>query len=254
VNRWKAILLGMYFYSMARKRPAETKKVILDLIRTELGADYDVDTHFSPTYNPWDQRVCLVPDSDLFKAIKSGKVSIVTDQIESFTETGIKLRSGKELAADVVVTATGLVMKLMSGVQLVVDGKPVNLSDTLNYKGMMYSNIPNLASAFGYTNASWTLKCELTSEYVCRLLNYMEAYGYSQCTPRNNDPSVTEEPVLNFTSGYVQRAMDSLPRQGSRKPWKLYQNYILDLMTLKYGSVNDGTMEFSRRGEPVKTV
>jgi monooxygenase len=249
VNRWKAILLGMYFYYMSRKRPAETKKVILDLIRTELGADYDVDTHFSPTYNPWDQRVCLVPDSDLFKAIKSGKVSIATDQIESFTETGIKLRSGKELTADVVVTATGLVMKLMSGVQLIVDGKPVNLSDTLNYKGMMYSNIPNLASAFGYTNASWTLKCELTSEYVCRLLNYMEAYGYSQCTPRNNDPSLIEEPVLNFTSGYVQRAMDSLPRQGSRKPWKLYQNYILDLMTLKYGNINDGTMEFSRRGE-----
>lgn len=242
--RWKAILLSIYFYSVSRRRPADAKKVLLDMIRQELGADYDIEKHFTPTYNPWDQRVCLVPDADLFKAIKTGKVSVVTDHIDTFTENGICLRSGEELTADIIVTATGLVMKIMNGIPLVVDGKPVQLSNTLSYKGMMFSDIPNLAASFGYTNASWTLKCELISQYVCRLLKYMDAHGYNQCTPRRNDPNVTEEPVIDFTSGYVQRAIDTLPRQGSKVPWKLYQNYILDLMTLKYGRLEDGTMEF----------
>ncbi|MCW5879613.1 MAG: NAD(P)/FAD-dependent oxidoreductase [Anaerolineae bacterium] len=247
LTRWRWILLGMYFYTIARWKPEVTKQTIVRMAQQELGPDYDVATHFTPRYNPWDQRVCLVPDADLFKAVKVGKAEVVTDHIETFTETGIRLRSGRDLPADLIVTATGLNMKVMSGVQLVVDGVPVDLAKTMTYKGMMYSDVPNLASALGYTNASWTLKCELTTAYVCRLLNYMDQHGYTQCTARLTDPSVTEEPLLDFTSGYVQRAMPYLPRQGSKKPWKLYQNYILDLLTLKFGKLNDGTMEFDRR-------
>jgi monooxygenase len=244
--RWKNILYGIVTYSLARRRPAVMKKVILDGVREQLGPDYDIEKHFTPTYNPWDQRICLVPDADLFIAMKEGRASVVTDQIESFTPTGICLRSGEELAADIVVTATGLVMRLMNGVELVVDGIPVTLAQTMSYKGMMFSGIPNLASAIGYTNASWTLKCELTAQYVCRLLNYMDQHGYVQCTPRQPDPSVTEEPVLNFTSGYVQRALDTLPKQGSKRPWKMYQNYILDMLTMRFGAIDDGTIEFKR--------
>jgi monooxygenase len=244
LTRWKSIVLGMYFYSLARRRPAATRRAILEMARAELGPDYDVDTHFAPRYNPWDQRLCVVPDSDLFAAIKAGKVSVVTDQIETFVETGIRLRSGEELAADVIVTATGLAVKLLGGMQIVVDGVPVDLAKTLTYKGMMYSDVPNLASAFGYTNSSWTLKCELIAEYVCRLLNYMDRHGYAQCTPRRLDPSITEAPVLDLTSGYVQRALHMLPRQGSKKPWKVYQNYALDLLSMRFSSVNDGTIEF----------
>ena len=248
LTRWRWVLLGMYFYNIARWKPELTKQTIVKMAQQELGPDYDVATHFTPRYNPWDQRVCLVPDSDLFKAIRAGKAEVVTDQIETFTETGIRLRSGRELAADLIVTATGLNMKVMSGVQLVVDGAPVELAQTMTYKGMMYSDIPNLASAIGYTNASWTLKCELTAAYVCRLLNTMDHHGYTQATPRQTDPSVHPAPLLDFTSGYVQRAMPYLPRQGSRPPWKLYQNYILDLLTLKFGPVDDGTLEFGRWG------
>jgi cation diffusion facilitator CzcD-associated flavoprotein CzcO len=202
--------------------------------------------HFTPTYNPWDQRLCLVPDSDLFRAIQDGKASIVTDEIESFTETGLMLRSGERLDADIIVTATGLVLRLMAGLQLVVDGKPVELPKLMAYKGMMYSDVPNVASAFGYTNASWTLKCDLTSQYVCRLLNYMDQEGYASCTPRLNDPTVKPEPALDFNSGYVLRALDSLPSQGSKMPWRLHQNYFRDISMLRYGRLEDGTMEFKK--------
>jgi monooxygenase len=171
---------------------------------------------------------------------------VVTDQIERFTPHGIRLRSGTELGADIIITATGLVLKLMSGVQLLVDGTPVELSQTMQYKGTMFSDIPNCAAAIGYTQASWTLKCELIARYVCRLLNYMDQRGYAQCTPRRRDSSITEEPLVNVTSGYVQRALHSLPHQGSRRPWKLYQNYLLDLVTYRLGKVNDGTIEFRR--------
>ena len=245
--RWKAILFGMYFYALARRQPAATKRAIVRLVRRHLGPDYDVATHFTPRYNPWDQRLCLVPDADLFAAINAGRASVVTDQIATFTATGLRLCSGADLPADVIVTATGLHLKLLGGMQLAVDGVPVDLAKTLSYKGMMYSDVPNLASAFGYTNASWTLKCELTAQYVCRLLHYMDRQGYHQCTPRRGDPTITEEPALNFTSGYVQRALATLPHQGSRPPWKLYQNYLLDFLTLRFGAVNDGTMEFRRR-------
>ena len=173
----------------------------------------------------------------------------MTDTVETFTETGIKLRSGAELAADVIVTATGLNLKIMSGMEITVDGARFDPAQSMSYKGMMYSDVPNLATAFGYTNASWTLKCDLTCEYVCRLLQYMDRHGYAQCTPKR-DPGVTEEPFLDFTSGYVQRARDILPRQGAVKPWKLHQNYAVDLMALRFGKLNDGTMRFSRREPP----
>jgi cation diffusion facilitator CzcD-associated flavoprotein CzcO len=251
--RWKSVLLGMYFYRLARRRPEATKRAIVRMARKQLGPDFDVETHFSPRYNPWDQRLCLAADADLFAAIRAGRVSVVTDTIETFTEAGIRLRSGEELHADIIVTATGLVMRLMNGVRLEVDGVPVDLAKTMSYKGMMLSDVPNLAFALGYTNASWTLKCELTASYVCRLLSYMERRGYTSCTPCQRDSSLVAEPAIDFTSGYVQRAIDTLPRQGSRKPWRLYQNYALDLLSLRFGALNDGTMEFSAHRQPVSS-
>lgn len=243
LTRWKNVLLSMSFYALARKRPEFFKRLVAKGVRQQLGEGYDLK-HFTPSYNPWDQRLCLVPDSDLFRSIREGRASVVTDHIETFTATGLRLKSGEELEADIVVTATGLVLKLMSGLRLGVDGEPVELSKTMAYKGMMYSDVPNVASAFGYTNASWTLKCDLTAEYVCRLLNHMDEHGYAQCTPRANDPGVVEEPILDFTSGYVQRALHTLPRQGSKTPWRLHQNYVKDLSMIRYGRVDDGTMEF----------
>jgi cation diffusion facilitator CzcD-associated flavoprotein CzcO len=219
------------------------KRLISKGVRHYLGEEYALK-HFTPQYNPWDQRLCMAPNGDLFKAIRKGKASVVTDNIEAFTEAGLQLKSGEHLDADIIVTATGLVLKIMSGLQLAVDGAPIELSKTMAYKGMMYSDVPNLASAFGYTNASWTLKCDLTAEYVCRLLNYMEHHHYAQCTPRVKDLSVQDEPLLDFSSGYVQRGLPSLPRQGSKTPWRLHQNYIRDLSMLRYGRVDDGAMEF----------
>jgi len=244
--RWKNVLLGMYFYHLARRKPDQTKKGILRLAQKELPAGYDVGKHFSPRYNPWDQRLCLVPDADLFSAIRSGSVSIVTDEIQTFTQTGIRLKSGDELEADIIVTATGLKLKLLGGIEVRIDGTPVNAARAMSYKGTMYSDIPNLCSAFGYINASWTLKADLTAEYVCRLLKYMDAHGYDTSTPRRRDPSIVEEPAINFTSGYFQRAQDVLPKQGSKKPWRLHQNYALDMLDLRFSPIDDGTMEFTR--------
>ncbi|HKR12565.1 MAG TPA: NAD(P)/FAD-dependent oxidoreductase [Pyrinomonadaceae bacterium] len=243
--RWKNVLSSTFFYAVARKQPALFKWMVAKGVRSELGKQYDLK-HFTPNYNPWDQRLCLVPDADLFQTIRDGRVSVVTDHIETFTEDGLLLKSGERLDADVIVTATGLVLKLFSGLQLVVDGVPVDLPKTLVYKGMMFSDVPNLAFAVGYTNASWTLKCDLVSEYVCRLLNHMDHHGYSTCTPRADDADIGEEPVIDFNSGYVLRALDSLPRQGSKAPWRLRQNYIRDLSLMRYGRVADGTMEFKQ--------
>jgi monooxygenase len=245
LTRWKNVLLGMWFFRLARRKPEKVKSGIINLIRKQLGPDYDVATHFTPRYNPWDQRLCLVPDGDLFRAINAGRMSIVTDHIDRFTQSGIKLKSGEELRADIIVTATGLQMKLFSGLEVSVDGTAIDLATTMSYKGMMFSGVPNFAAAFGYTNASWTLKADLTCEYVCRLLRYMDRHGYRQCMPKR-DPSVAEVPWLDFTSGYVQRALGQLPRQGSKKPWKLYQNYARDLMALRFGSLRDGAMQFSK--------
>ena len=246
VTRWKNVLLGMYFYQMCMRKPEKVKSLLLGGVRQMLGPDYDVDTHFTPRYNPWDQRLCLVPDADFFRAIRRGKVSIVTDHIESFTETGVKLKSGAELPADLIVTATGLVLLPLGGAKLTVDGRAVDPARTFIYKGLMYSDVPNLASVFGYTNASWTLKADLVCEYVCRLLNRMDRGGFRQCTPRNGDPTLKEEPWVNFSSGYIQRALAKQPKQGSKRPWKLYQNYALDLLSLRFGSMRDKAMVFSR--------
>ena len=246
LTRWKNVLLGMYFYQMCKRKPEKVKKLILGGVRVMLGKDYDVDKHFSPRYNPWDQRLCLVPDADLFRAIRKKKVTVVTDTIDTFTETGIRLKSGEELPADIIVTATGLVLQPVGGAKLVVDGTPVELNKRYIYKGMMYSDVPNLASVFGYTNASWTLKADLVCEYVCRLLNHMDRKGFRQATPRNSDPTLTEEPWVNFSSGYIQRALAQQPKQGSKRPWKLYQNYALDLLSLRFGRLRDAAMVFSR--------
>ncbi|MFB9264782.1 flavin-containing monooxygenase [Bradyrhizobium erythrophlei] len=244
ITRWKNVLWGMYFYRLCKRDPERVKKLILGGVRHALGPDYDVATHFTPRYKPWDQRLCLVPNGDLFDSIRSGQSSVVTDQIDSFTAAGIKLKSGKQLDADIVVTATGLDLEVLGGLNVSVDGARVDFSKTMNYKGLMYSGVPNLASAFGYTNASWTLKCDLTCEYVCRMLNYMKANGYAQVTPRRNDPSITEMPWVDFSSGYVQRAMEKFPKQGSRRPWRLYQNYALDIVSLKFGSMKDEAIEY----------
>jgi monooxygenase len=244
--RWKNVLLQMYFYNLARRKPAKTKEGILRLAKKDLGPEYDVEKHFSPRYNPWDQRLCLIPDADLFSAIRSGKASVVTDEIATFTETGLRLKSGEELNADVIVTATGLKLQLLGGMRLLVDGTVAKPSRAMTYRGMMFSEVPNFASTFGYTNASWTLKADLTAGYVCRLLNYMDARGYDYCTPRRRDPSIVEEPAINFSSGYIQRARDVLPKQGSKKPWKLHQNYALDMLDLRFATIDDGTLEFTR--------
>lgn len=241
--RWKNVLNATFFYNLARKRPELFKWLVASGVRKELREKYDAK-HFTPRYNPWDQRLCFVPDADLFHAMRDGRVSVITDEIETFTEDGLLLKSGERLTADIIVTATGLMMKLFSGMQLMVDGAPVELPKTLVYKGMMFSDVPNLAFAVGYTNASWTLKCDLTAEYVCRLVNYMDQHGYAICTPRVNDADVGEQPVIDFTSGYVQRALETLPRQGLKTPWRLHQNYVKDLRLMRYGRLEDDTMEF----------
>ncbi len=242
-TRWKNVLRQMFFYELAKKRPSMMKNLIAKGVKSEIGEE-QLEKHFRPKYNPWDQRLCVVPDSDLFKSIREEKASIVTGEIESFTETGVRLTNGDELAADIIVTATGLRLKIMAGLTLVVDGEVVELSKKLAYKGMMYNDVPNLAQAFGYTNASWTLKCDLTSGYVCRLIHYMDAHGYKSCTPRLKDPTIKPEPALDFNSGYVLRALNDIPSQGSKHPWRLHQNYFKDLRMLRHGQLEDGTMEF----------
>jgi cation diffusion facilitator CzcD-associated flavoprotein CzcO len=243
--RWRNVLFGMYFFQLSRRKPDRVKQFILGGIRRALGPDYDIATHFTPRYNPWDQRLCLVPDGDLFKAIRDKRASVVTSEIDTFTKDGIRLKDGSELAADIIVTATGLVLQVLGGLEVSVDGRAVDFAKTLNYKGMMYSDVPNMAAALGYTNASWTLKCDLTCEYVCRLINYMDRHGYRQCMPHNSDPSIEPMPSLNFTSGYVQRSIAKLPKQGSKRPWRLYQNYALDIVSLRFGKVDDGVMQYS---------
>ncbi len=245
LTRWKNVLFGMYIFNLCRKRPLLAKKGIIQRVREELGPDFDVGTHFTPRYNPWEQRLCLVPDSDMFKALKNGSARVVTDHIDRFFEKGIRLKSGAELEADLIVTATGLNLQFLGGMEIAVDGKKVVAADTMSYKGMMYRDIPNLATAFGYTNASWTLKADLTCEYVCRLLNHMQLTGNRKCTPRLTDSSVLPEPWIDFSSGYFQRAAQLFPMQGSRRPWKLHQNYAKDLLMLKFGSVTDDAMQFS---------
>ncbi len=252
VTRWKNVLITMLVFQLSRRTPGFVKGLLRKGAENNLPPGYDIDTHFKPTYNPWDQRMCLIPDGDLFEAISAGRATVVTDHIDTFTETGIRLRSGAELEADVIVTATGLKLLAVGGMQIAVDGREVDPSKTMGYKGMMLSDVPNLAMAFGYTNASWTLKADLTCEFVCRLLNHMDEHGYDQCTPLRTDPSITEEPFIDFSSGYVLRAIEHFPKQGSKAPWRLYQNYALDILTLRYGAIEDGTIQFARTPAPVE--
>jgi cyclohexanone monooxygenase len=242
--RWKNVLTGIFLYDFARRRPERVKKAIIELARKQVGPGCDVDTHFTPRYNPWDQRICLVPDGDLFRQIREGRASVVTDTIRRFTEKGLELCSGEEIEADIVVMATGLEFNVLGGISLRLDGRGYEPSRAIAYKGMMLSDVPNFAMTFGYTNASWTLKADLTAGYVCRLLRYMDRKGYAIATPRG-DPSVLPEPFLSFTSGYVQRALARLPKQGSRRPWQVYQNYLRDLFAIRYGRIADGVMQFS---------
>jgi monooxygenase len=243
--RWKQVLLGMYFFRLCRKRPAVAGKLLLAGVRAQLGPGYDVARHFTPRYGPWQQRLCLLPDGDLFEALRAQRASIVTDEIETFTENGVTLKSGATLEADLIVTATGLQLQMLGGLQVSIDGTPVEWPKTLNYKGMMYEGVPNFASCFGYTNASWTLKCDLTCEYLCRLLNHMQRRALRQCTPRNTDAALRTEPWIDFSSGYFERARHLLPQQGTRVPWKLHQNYARDIATLRYGKIDDGVLMFS---------
>jgi cation diffusion facilitator CzcD-associated flavoprotein CzcO len=247
IVRWKNVLLQMLSYRLARKRPELMKKLLRRGLVNSLPQGFDVDTHFKPRYDPWDQRLCLVPDGNLFEALANGSADVVTDRIRTFTERGIELESGRELEADVIVTATGLNLLFVGGMRISVDGEEKDISRAFTYKGMMLSGIPNFAFTVGYTNASWTLKADLAAEYVCRVLNHMDAGGYDVCVPEVNDPTLEEEPLLDFTSGYVLRSLGALPKQGSKEPWKLKQNYPLDLRTLRYAPIDDGVMRFSRR-------
>jgi len=250
VVRWKNALIATLIFRLSQRRPALMKKLLRMGLERQLPPGYDIDTNFTPRYDPWDQRMCFVPDGDLFAAIRKGRASVVTDRLESFTEDGIRLASGQHLPADIVVTATGLNLLPMGGMELSVDGRPVRLADTFAYKGMMLSGVPNYAFAVGYTNASWTLKCDLVCEYVCRLLNHMTQRGYRQCTPLAPPPSVATRPLIDLTSGYVLRSIQALPKQGSTAPWRLHQNYLRDVRLMRRGPLEDRGIRFSRDGTP----
>ncbi|MGC0365937.1 monooxygenase [Rhodococcus sp. 27YEA15] len=242
-SRWKSVLAQQAFFQLCRRSPTRAKRLLRSLVARQLPPGVPVDPHFLPTYDPWDQRLCVVPDGDLFRALRSGRASVETDHIETFTEAGITLRSGKKLEADIVVTATGLTMLACGGMSIEVDSEPVTLGDRFVYKAMMVSGVPNFAMCVGYTNASWTLRADLTSLYVCRLLAEMDKNGYVTCVPQ-----VTEDmdrlPILDLASGYVQRAVEAFPKQGSKSPWTMRQNYVLDRAWTSMGSLNDH-MRFS---------
>ncbi len=243
--RWRNVLLTLFLFQFSRKRPQAMKNYLIKQVRKQLDAGYDVDKHFTPRYGPWDQRLCLVPDDDFFDAINGGKAEVVTDQIDTFIEAGIKLQSGHILDADMIVTATGLQLEVFNGIAVSVDGQHIDPGSRFTYKGLMYNDIPNLATSFGYTNASWTLRADLTCEYVCRLLNHMEKTHTNRCTPRLDAPAMTPSNWFDLASGYVQRSADKLPKQGDRHPWRAPQNYLIDIFNLRLRKVDDGAMEFA---------
>lgn len=251
VNRWKAIAMATGQYQLARKFPKMFKKALKDMATRRLPDGFDYEKHFSPRYNPWDERVCLAPNGDFFKTIKAGKADVVTDTIETFTETGIKLTSGEELQADIIITATGLNMQLFGGATATRNGEPIDLTKSMTYKGLMLSGVPNMAITFGYTNASWTLKADLVSEFICRVLNYMDANGFDRVEPQHPGDAIDEEPFMDFTPGYFRRAMDTLPKSGSEAPWKLKQNYFFDLRLIRHGKVDEESLLFTKHRAPV---
>ncbi|MGH9029717.1 MAG: flavin-containing monooxygenase, partial [Acidimicrobiales bacterium] len=250
--RWMHALFMQGFYQLSRRRPELVKRMVRSLVRRQLPPGYDVETHFTPRYNPWDERFCAAPDGDLFRAISSGAASVVTDHVDRFTDTGLLLRSGASLETDIVVTATGLELLFLGGMDLTVDGERVDVSSKLVYKGMMLEGVPNLAVAVGYTNASWTLKCDLTCDYVCRLLEHMRLEGHLSCTPVNSGVSPVAQSVLGLSSGYIRRAAHKFPKQGSEFPWRVYQSYLRDYRALKRHSVVDRDMVFSGHGDVVQ--
>jgi len=251
--RWKNVRLGTAAYNLCRKRPARVRALLRKITVKRLPAGFDVDTHFTPSYQPWDQRMCLVPEGDFFAAVRAGKADVVTDHIEAFTATGLRLRSGAELEADVVVTATGLNLLPLGGIQLTVDGTPVTISDRVAYMGMMLDGVPNLAFALGYTNASWTLKVDLVSSFVARLFLSMRQRGDAVVTPRLPAEAMDTSPFIDMTSGYFERSRASLPLQGDRSPWRLQQHFVKDAILFR-GPVDDPALEFRpatvRAGHP----
>jgi cation diffusion facilitator CzcD-associated flavoprotein CzcO len=248
--RWFNAIMTQLFFHVSRRFPGLVKRLLRAGLRARLPKGYDIDTHFTPRYDPWDQRLCVAPDGDLFKAIKAGTASVVTDHIATFTEKGLLLESGTELEADIVITATGLELLFIGGIEVSVDGAVLDLPSKLTYKGMMLEGVPNMALAVGYTNASWTLKCDLTCDYVCRLLNHMAEKGLRQCVPVNDDVGVTAEPLLGLSSGYIQRSAHKFPNQGSRAPWRVHQSYLRDYRALKMSGVEDDAMVFSNPAPP----
>ncbi len=241
--RARNILLNIFMFNRARNRPEKVRAFLNKMAKDELGDSVDVDVHFNPSYDPWDQRLCLIPDSDLFNVLKDGSASIVTDHIERFTKRGVRLKSGGEIDADIIIPATGLSLKFLGGIDASVDGKKIVVADLLNYKGMMFGGVPNMAAVFGYTNASWTLKADLTCGYVARLLNYMDKHGYKVAVP-NPPENMETEPLVNLQSGYFLRSLDALPKQGTEPPWRNPENYLKDYKTIRWGKFNDGVMAF----------
>ncbi|HET8958798.1 MAG TPA: NAD(P)/FAD-dependent oxidoreductase, partial [Nocardioides sp.] len=241
--RWKNIGLSVATFQVSRRWPRLAKRVLRDAAAKRLPDGYPVDVHFKPRYDPWDQRLCLVPDGDLFRVVREGRVDIVTDTIETFTEKGVRVSSGDELLADVVVTATGFNLKIMGGMDLEVDGERVDLRDRMAYRALMFSGVPNFAFTIGYTNASWTLKADLVAEYVCRLLTHLDEHGHRSVVPVPGS-DIQHRPFLDFTPGYVLRSLDSLPKQGHREPWRLRQNYLRDVRTIRRGEIDDGALRF----------
>ena len=246
VMRWKNIQLQSWFFKRARKDPKLIKEFLIGVVKEKLNPEYNVDKHFTPSYNPWEQRLCLVPDGDLFNAINEGKASVVTDHVDSFTSNGIRLKSGNELPADIIVTATGLKLMVCSNIEIKVDDETIDISDTMTFKGMMVSNVPNVVWTFGYTNASWTLRADLTAEYTCKILNYMDKHDYKVATPSPNSEIGEDGTWLDFNSGYVTRSAHLFPRNGDRDPWRNTQNYIKDVVDLRYGNVKDEELIFSK--------
>jgi cation diffusion facilitator CzcD-associated flavoprotein CzcO len=246
LTRAKNVLITLLLYQLSRRAPDFVRKLLRSAQVPLLPPGYPIDVHLNPKYKPWDQRLCLVPDADLFKSIKRGQASIATDEIESFVPQGIRLKSGQTLEADIVVTATGLELQACGGIKLHIDGRPVDQSACYVYNGLMLGNVPNMAFCVGYTNASWTLRADLASHYVCRLLNYMDRHGYHVVRPQVAPGGMASQPLLNFTSGYVVRALDRFPKQGPKFPWVMRQNYILDLLGMKWRPIRDGTLAFSK--------
>ncbi|MCL6420734.1 flavin-containing monooxygenase [Aestuariirhabdus haliotis] len=249
--RAKNALLSLFIFTLSQRKPEKVRKFLRDMAAESVGPDVDVDVHFNPSYKPWDQRMCLIPDGDLFAALRAGSASIVTDQIDRFTPHGVFLKSGESIAADIIVPATGLKVQFLSGIELRMDDQVVPHNELLNYRGMMFNNLPNFATVFGYTNASWTLKADLTCDYVCRLLNHMEKHQYQVAMPsvdhsvkHSQFDDMTREPIVNLSSGYIQRALNDIPKQGSRAPWRNHDNFIKDMFSIRYGKIEDGVMTF----------